>query len=138
MRKIYSQGKILNRSLYDELQVLDARVFYGCGNEFKENRDWWVRVAGNRIVAYCGCLYSEGVCIFVRAWVHADYRGQGMQRKMIRLRVKAARRDCSVAITYTTSDNYPSANNLIREGFLLYQPAYMYAGDRMLYFKKVV
>lgn len=138
LQKIYSQGKILNSSLYDELKALDARVFFGCADEFKENRDWWVIMSGNRIVAYCGCLYSEGVCIFVRAWVHAEYRGQGIQRRMIKIRIKAARRACETVITYTTADNYPSANNLIKCGFLLYHPAYNYAGTEMIYFRKVI
>ena len=138
LQKVYSQGRELMPSVYADLQALDARVFYGCGNEFKSNRDWWVVISGNRIVAYCGCLYSDGVCIFVRAWVHADYRGRGLQRKMIRQRIKAARRDCTTAITYTTADNYASANNLIKEGFLLYHPAYSYAGNGMLYFKRKV
>lgn len=133
--KIFSHGKVLSQKLYEEVMALDARVFPGCNNEFKENRDWWVICAGNRIIAYCGSLYSQGICIFVRAWVHADYRGQGLQRKMIQVRLRAAK-GCSAVITYTTADNYPSANNLIKKGFLLYMPEYAYAGREMLYFKK--
>jgi GNAT superfamily N-acetyltransferase len=135
--KVFNRGKILNPNLYDELKELDDRVFNGCNNEFKLNRDWWVIVSGNKIIAYCGCNFTEGLCIFVRAWVHKDYRGQGLQKKMIKLRIKSAY-DCHIAITYTTTDNYPSANSLISQGFKLYSPEYAYAGREMLYFQKPI
>lgn len=135
--KIYNRGKVLNKNLYDRLKKLDSIVFPGCDNEFKRNRDWWVALGkGKEIAAYCGCLYSEGVCIFVRAWVHQPYRGKGMQRKMIRERVKAAS-GCSVAITYVMPSNVHSANNLIKSGFVLYRPAYKWAGNQ-LYFTKSI
>jgi RimJ/RimL family protein N-acetyltransferase len=135
--KVFNRGKILKSNYYNELKTLDYKVFSGCGDEFKENRDWWVIVSGNQIIAYCGCGYTENICIFVRAWVHKDYRGQGLQKKMIKLRLKSAF-DCYIAITYTTDDNYPSANSLISLGFKLYNPEYAYAGRKMLYFQKVL
>jgi GNAT superfamily N-acetyltransferase len=133
--KVFNRGKVLNPNLYDELRELDYKVFSGCNDEFKSNRDWWVITSGNVIIAYCGCAFTEGLCIFVRAWVHKDYRGQGLQKKMIRLRIKSAY-DCHIAITYTTTDNCPSANSLISQGFKLYTPEYAYGGREMLYFQK--
>jgi len=116
---------------------LDNEVFYGCGNEFKDNRDWWVLVDKNKIIAYCGCLYSsDNICIFVRAWVHKPYRGKGLQKKMIDLRLRAAKECCAV-ITYTLANNYASANSLISKGFRLYEPSYKWAGADVLYFKKL-
>ena len=56
---------------------------------------------------------------------------------MIKLRLKSAF-DCRIAITYTTVDNYPSANNLISQGFKLFSPEYAYAGRQMLYFQKIL
>ena len=133
--KVFNRGKVLNPNLYEELRELDYKVFSGCNDEFKPNRDWWVITSGNVIIAYCGCTFTEGLCIFVRAWVHKDYRGQGLQKKMIRLRIKSAY-DCHIAITYTTTDNCPSANSLISQGFKLYSPEYTYGGREMLYFQK--
>lgn len=133
--KVFSRGKLLNPKLYSELKALDFKVFSGCANEFKPNRDWWVIVSGNKIIAYCGCSFVDNICIFVRAWVHIDYRGKGLQKKMIKLRLKSAY-DCYIAITYTTIDNYPSANSLISQGFKLFSPEYAYAGRNMLYFQK--
>jgi len=37
--RIYKRGKIINPQLYERLKVLDAEVFWGCGDEFKKNRD---------------------------------------------------------------------------------------------------
>jgi len=133
--KVFSRGKELNTKLYQELKELDYKVFNGCDNEFKPNRDWWVIVSANKIVAYCGCSFNENICIFVRAWVQKEYRGQGLQKKMIKLRLKSAF-DCRIAITYTTVDNYPSINSLISQRFKLFSPEYAYAGRQMLYFQK--
>lgn len=137
LKRIYKQGKVIDGKLYNKLQRLDFNVFAGCNNEFKSNRDWWVIVDScTNIIAYCGCLYTDGICIFVRAWVSKWYRGKGIQRRMILTRLKAAlNAGCSTTITYTTYDNYVSANNLIRCGFKLYNPANRYAGN-VNYFKR--
>lgn len=140
LTKIFSFGEVLNKRLYQELQVLDTTNpnFKGCNNEFLENREWWVILDkyGN-IISYCGCLFTQGICIFVRAWVDKRYRGKGIQKKLINVRIKAAKRyDCHTAITYTTPDNYGSMNNLISRGFRLYAPEYQYGGKEMIYFIK--
>ena len=123
--------------LYEDLKILDERCFPNCGNEFLPNRDWWVIVHNGKIRAYCGCSYSMGVCVFVRAWVQREYRGQGWQKKMIKCRIRAAKIKRSYAIvTYTIPDNFPSANSLIKCGFLLHEPEYAYAGRDMMYFIK--
>jgi RimJ/RimL family protein N-acetyltransferase len=135
--KIFSFGKVIYKGLYESLQVLDktSASFKGCNNEFHENREWWVAVNNkNEIIAYCGSVYAKGICIFIRAWVEPKLRGKGMQKRMIRLRLKRAREVSRIAITYTTPDNYNSANNLISCGFKLYGPEYAYGGRQMLYF----
>jgi hypothetical protein len=137
--KIYSKGKILNIDAYIQLQELDRTNpnFKGCGNEFKQNRDWWVILDKKKtIIAYCGSIYTQGICIFNRAWVDKRFRGLGIHKKLIKIRLNAAKDSCYVAITYTTKDNYPSANNLISCKFKFYFPEYAYGGDEMLYFHK--
>jgi hypothetical protein len=58
---------------------------------------------------------------------------------LIDVRIRAAKRQyCHTVITYTTLDNYPSANNLIKRGFKLYNPEYQYGGSNMLYFAKEI
>jgi GNAT superfamily N-acetyltransferase len=136
LTKIFSRGRIINQAAYTQLQALDARCFPGCEGEFINNRDWWVIISGNIIVAYCGSWYSSGICMFNRAWVKPEYRGQGIQKRMIKVRLAAAKLYGDTVITYTTRDNDKSANNLIAKGFRLYNPAYAYAGNEMIYFIK--
>ena len=140
LKKIFSFGNILDRETYEQLRELDYNNpnFKGCGDEFQFNREWWVILDEGEIVAYCGSIYSKGICIFNRAWVKKNYRGQGIQRRMIKTRIKAASTFCHIAITYTTLDNFPSANNLINCGFRLYLPEYSYGGSDKLYFQKLL
>lgn len=133
--KVFSLGDVIKPNLYERLQALDFRVFVGANNEFKENREWWVVEDGGQIIAYCGSLYADGVCIFVRAWVYKQYRGNGLQSKMIRTRLKAAK-GCYKAITYVDPTNVHSINNLIKNGFLTYIPQAQYAGKEFQYFYK--
>lgn len=135
LQKVFSFGNVINPSLYFQLQELDKQVFVGASDEFKQNREWWVIQQKGNIIAYCGSLYSQGVCIFVRAWVARNHRGKGLQRKMIKTRLKAAK-GCYRAITYVYYDNANSINNLIKEGFLTYNPEYQYAGSGFIYWGK--
>lgn len=141
LRKVYSEGRIINEFLYLQLQELDIRCFQLGTYEFKTNRDWWVIEKDMQIIAYCGCLYRDNVCIFNRAWVSPEYRRNGIQNRMIKKRIKSAKeKGIHSIITYTTSDNITSANNLIKNGFRLYSPAYRYAdieGVTTLYFRWV-
>lgn len=138
-KKVFSFGKTLDARLYERVQIMDKNIFFGCNNEFKPNREWWVILndIGN-IIAYCGSIYTEGICIYIRAWVRKDHRGKGLQKKLINIRYKAALKHSRTVITYTTSDNYPSANNLISQGFKLYFPEYTYGGSEMLYWIKQI
>jgi GNAT superfamily N-acetyltransferase len=138
MIKVFDQGKIIDIDLYLKLQDVENNNvnFKGCPNEFKTNRTWWVEVdKKGLIIAYCGSIYSEGICILNRAWVKKQYRGKGFHKKMIQIRLRAAKKTCTVAITYTIYTNFASANNLISQGFKLYEPVYKYGGE-VLYFTK--
>jgi len=138
-KKIFSFGKVLNADLYQRVQDLDKKIFFGCNNEFLENREWWV-LLNNRetIIAYCGSIYASDICIFIRAWVKRTNRGKGLQKKLIDIRLRAAKKNSSVAITYTVKENCPSINNLISKGFKIYIPEYTYGGKEMLYWKKTI
>jgi hypothetical protein len=140
LKKIFSFGNVLDKETYEQLKELDYTNpnFKGCGDEFQFNRERWVMLYQGEIVAYCGSIYSKGICIFNRAWVKKSHRGQGIQKRMIKTRLKAASTFCHIAITYTTLDNFPSANNLIACGFRLYLPEYSYGGSDKLYFQKLL
>ena len=140
IKKIFNKGKILNKYLYLKLQELELNnpAFLGCGNEFMPNRDWWVYTdKKDKIIAYCGSVYSENICIFNRAWVKKEYRGKGLHKRMIAIRLMNAKRNSNIVITYTINDNFSSANNLINFGFKLYEPQYKYGGDVLYFMKKL-
>jgi len=140
IKKVFSTGTIHDVNLYLRLQDLDLKNpnFKGCGNEFKANRDWWVYTDDKgQIIAYCGCIYSEGICIFNRAWVKKQYRRNGLHTRMIRTRLNAAKKTCKYAITYTINTNFASANNLAKLGFKLYEPEYKYGGEALYFIKKL-
>jgi len=139
-KKIFSLGTVINNDLYELVQIMDKNIFAGCNNEFQTNREWWVFLdKRGKVAAYCGSIYSEGICIFIRAWVKKSYRGKGIQKKLISTRIKAAKENgCYIAITYTTKDNYPSVNNLIAKRFKYYFPEYAYGGKEMLYWSKKI
>ena len=138
-KKIFSFGKVINADLYQRVQDLDEKIFFGCQNEFLPNREWWVLLnTRGHIVAYCGSIYASGICIFIRAWVKKTYRGKGLQKKLIDIRFKAAKKNSIVAITYTIKNNCASINNLVSKGFRIYLPEYAYGGNEMLYWKKII
>lgn len=130
------QKVIHNTDLYYKLIELDKAVFYKCYDEFKPNREWFVILVDGKIIAYSGHTISERICIFVRMWVSPKYRGKGIQSKMIRKRIASAKKHkCTNIITYTSIDNVPSSNNLIKNGFRLYTPLFEWVGNKYLYWK---
>lgn len=85
---------------------------------------WWLaKTVEGSPVAYAGLyLGIEGQAWLVRAGVLKAYRGGGLQRHLIRVRVKEARRRrLGRVLTYTSAENLPSQRNLIRCGFLPYR-----------------
>ncbi len=139
-KKIFTFGVVLNADLYERVQELDRKVFFGCNNEFHQNREWWAILnKRGQIVAYCGSIYANNICIFIRAWVKKTNRGKGLQKKLIDIRLRAAKRSaCHTAITYTIKENCASINNLVSKGFRIYIPEYAYGGKEMLYWKKPI
>lgn len=82
-------------------------------------------------------IIDDNAAFLSRAGVLPHARGQGLQRRMIRTRLKWARAEgFSRAITYTHISNIPSARNLIACGFTVYAPDYPFAGEDMIYFEK--
>lgn len=74
---------------------------------------------------------------FTRCGVLPEARRNGLQRRLIRARLKWAKRHgCAGAYTYTLPANVGSANNLIATGFRLWRPAYKWAGADALYWCK--
>jgi GNAT superfamily N-acetyltransferase len=103
---------------------------------------WWIgwhrRSAAP--AAFCGVVQSsldEGAAYLKRAGVVPAHHGQGLQRRMIRIRERCARRLGFVRMITDTTDNHRSANNLIAEGYRLWAPL-PWAWEHSLYWTKAL
>lgn len=140
--KVYSFGKILHKSLYKILINIELNNpnWLNVSDEFKSNREWWVIIDKKEIIAYCGHSFIQFSTLnhyiyFNRAWVRKDYRGKGIQKRLIKIRMKSAKKITHVILTYTMIDNYASINSLISCGFKIYEPEYKYISGNVLYFR---
>lgn len=80
---------------------------------------WWVAEQSDQIVAYGGLyLGIEDQAWLVRMGVLPAFRGRHLQRKLIRSRLRAARKTGVPAVdTYTHVTNIASQRSLIACGF---------------------
>lgn len=90
-------------------------------------------------VAFCGlteATSTPGAGYLKRVGVLKPYRGQGLQRRLITVREKKARKLGLTLMLTDTTDNPPSANSLIGAGYKIFEPAYRWAFKNSLYWKK--
>lgn len=129
---------------------LDTKIFVKgerLSGEEMDRTTWWIaRDPEGNAVAYAGARLFNGsadkpykMAYLVRAGVLPSARGAGLQRRLIHCRVQwAQRQKAKAAITYTLHSNSPSANNLFKAGFVLYQPEVGWVGDDVLYWWKTL
>lgn len=102
---------------------------------------WWGAYERGRMVGFCALWPSVRTPLtgyLARAAVDPDARGKGLQRRFIKIREKAAKAQGWLAmITDTAHDNIYSSNNMIRCGYLLYEPEVKWAQyDNAIYWRK--
>ena len=126
-----------NRSL-GLVSTLQGRVLTRTDRKPLQDAEWWLAAVGGVSVGFGGLkLTGEGTAFLCLSGVLRKYRGSGIQKRLIRVRERFARRSgCVVVYTYTTRDNAPSANSLISSGFRLYEPQYAWVGRDVLYWQK--
>jgi GNAT superfamily N-acetyltransferase len=81
---------------------------------------WWV-LDGSPRAGYCGAyVTADGVTVkMTAAYVAPEYRGAGIQRRMLQIRTQFGRaRGCDTAYTYTWIENIASQRSIVRAGFL--------------------
>lgn len=90
------------------------------------NGCWWLVHCEGEPVAFAGMYRSKYYCAtgyLCRVAVAFEHRGQGLQKRLIRVRLREARTmGLTWAVTDTERTNYPSANSLISCGFRLFKP----------------
>jgi len=99
---------------------------------------WWLAVDGKKPVGFAGLKPEKyGFAFLCLAGVIASQRGRRIHARLIRARVRFARKlGLKRLITYTSASNPASSNSLIRAGFLAYTPAYSWAGTEVCYWQK--
>lgn len=100
----------------EELRVLDS-----------SDAAWWVATRDDEVVGFAGAIpwvyKGESALYLYRCGVVRSARGHGLQRRLIRARVRHAREEGLDEVwTYTSYMNARSSNNLIRCGFELWLP----------------
>jgi GNAT superfamily N-acetyltransferase len=125
--------RVHNPQDLDHVHDLDRICFPRESEVRLAHTQWWlVRTGGaGAPVAYAGMkLVDKGTGAFLsRVGVAPWARGHGLQRRLIRARVQAARdQGCRKVVTYVAWDNLKSTNNLVSEGFLFYNPEWAWVG----------
>ena len=100
---------------------------------------WWAATdASSRDIAFAGLVYSSrwSDCGYLcRAGVVPSSRGQGIQKKLIRVRIRQAK---AVGMKWLITDTYnnpASSNSLISCGFKLFDPSVPWGATGTLYFR---
>lgn len=107
---------------------------------YLEKNGWyWVGFWNQTPVAFCVLAPSIrwADCVYLaRSGVVAEFRGYGLQKKMITLREKLARKQGYKWVVTDTSENPPSANSLISRGYRLYEPSRPWGLSNAIYWRK--
>lgn len=126
-------------------QCLDILLIKELHAEILPTDDWY-ETKSICWVAYCGeipvgfamlSLQDNKIAYLARSGVLLEYRGYGLQRRLIRAREMFARKlNFTKIITYTKIYNINSINNLQKCGYWLYEPEEEYADADCLYWIK--
>lgn len=122
----------------DEIYEFQERHFHKDPRVAAECAQWWFVFDGDEPVAFAGMSPSHRYrnCGYLcRAGVDEAYRGHGLQKRLIRVRLREARR---IGWDYVYSDTTgipASANALIACGFKSYAPANPYCFKETIYWR---
>jgi GNAT superfamily N-acetyltransferase len=97
---------------------------------------WWIAYDGDRPIGFAALFPSVRWfdCGYLsRCGVVPSARGKGVQKQLIRVRVRKARSIGYVWLVSDTTDNPASSNSLIASGFKLFNPSRPWAFRRSLY-----
>lgn len=106
---------------------------------FPVNGWWWIGYSDKYPIAFCLLQPSSGwldTVYLARSGVLYLWRGRGLQKRMITLRERFAKKRGYVWVISDTTDNPPSANSLARRGYQMFNPARPWALENSLYWRK--
>jgi GNAT superfamily N-acetyltransferase len=100
---------------------------------------WWIASQDGRDIGFAGLVRSVSWidCGYLcRAGVVPIHRGQGLQKKFIRVRIRQAKALGWKWLISDTTENPASANSLISCGFKMFEPSKPWAFKNSLYWRK--
>lgn len=123
----------------ETLRALHALTFPADPHENYSAGLWWLVLDGVDPVGFAGLRTARTdprAAYFCRAGVLPSHRGLGIQGRLIRTRLAAAKKAGYARVITTTYENPASANNLIRAGFLTYLPKAPWGAAGTIYWLK--
>lgn len=117
---------------------LHWELFPGDLWEYNGETACWLMYDDDEPIGFATADLIDGDTVFLsRAGVVPGSQGNGLQKKLIRVREKWAKKQgASFLITYTTLQNYPTLINLLRTGYKFYSPEYPWVGNDVHYYIK--
>jgi GNAT superfamily N-acetyltransferase len=137
----YLGERIQSESVLTILKKLHAHCFPADTMPDFHRGHWWLIKHRGDPVAFCGVEKSkqwQGTGYLCRAGVIREHRGRGLQSRMIQVRERFSRKMGWSHLISDTRDNHPSANNLARHGFKMYDPRSPWAWNNSLYWIKKI
>jgi ribosomal protein S18 acetylase RimI-like enzyme len=122
-----------------KLDALDARLFPGDELYPKEGCYWWFATDSEGVVGFAGLKplsgRDKGSAFLCRAGVLGRAAGAGLQRRLIRTRLRYARAaGLRCVVAYASRHNFASIANLIRCGMRIFSPVHSWGSHGAVYF----
>ena len=131
-----------DEEIADTLAELHRLTFFdGAPIPAFDQGSWWLVYHEARAVAFAGVVPSThafNAGYFCRVGVLRKHWGHALQLRRMRALEARVRQNGWCCIVSDTTDNLASANNLIRAGYLLYQPKCPWAWPSTLYWRKSI
>ena len=129
-----------NADLQHRMNGLEPAVFPPLQSRHLGRGFWWIAEIGDgTVVGFAGMVPMtpfDGVGYCKRAYVLPRWRGRGLQRHFLRVRIEKARSlGWSKLVSECGGDNAPSAKNFLREGFRVAELEQPWGAPDSLYFE---
>lgn len=134
--------KRLNKLKENDKQLLTTMQLHCLPDDdpyFPKNGQWWVGREKGQAVAFCLIIPSaqwSDTAYLARSGVMPAWRGKGLQKRMITIRERFAKKQGYRWMVTDTTANEASANSLISRGYKLYTPKRPWGYEVTLYWRK--